>query len=132
MNRCKLLKAASLAVGAMDALTGLLLVLAPGLVLAMLGISAVEGAALVFLRWIGVFVGGVGLSYGMCLRGREPAETVWAFTGVVRLLVCVFVSTQVAAGSLDVRWLVVAVADGVVAAGQFAGLRAGWWKGGAG
>lgn len=130
MNRLKLLQFGSVAVGAMDALTGLLLIVVPGLVLRLLGIDPVAEESLVFLRWIGVFVMSVGLSYGLCLRGRAAAETVWAFTGTARFLVCVFLLGQVVTHHLEPAWLLVAVSDGAVAIVQFIGLRAAWWKGG--
>lgn len=130
MNRLKLLQSWSFAVGAMDALTGVLLLLSPGLVLRMLGIAPVGDESTVFLRWIGVFVMGVGLSYALVLRGRSAGETVWAFTGIVRFLVCVFLLGQVATRHLEPAWMLVALSDGLVGAIQFAGLRLAWWKGG--
>lgn len=118
----------SVLAGSMDALTGILLVFAPGLVLRLLGIS--HAGPLVFVSWIGVFVAAVGLSYGLVFRGPAAGETVWAFTALARSLVFVFLTVHVALGRMETAWLLVAVSDAAVAAVQFAGLRAGWWRGG--
>lgn len=129
MNRLKFLKFWSVAVGAMDALTGLLLVTAPGSVLRLLGIEPPSADALVFLSWIGIFVMSVGLSYGLALgnhRGR--GEAVWAFTGLVRMLVAVFLAGRIIGGSLDAAWGVVALSDLSVAVVQLVVLRKGWWR----
>ena len=132
MNRLKWMHLWSAAVGAMDAVTGLLLVFLPALVLRLLGIPELGAESWVFVSWIGVFVTGVGLSYGLTFRNRQSGETVWAFTGLVRLLVCVFLTIQVVAGRMPVAWLLVAGADGAVAAVQLVVLGAGWWKEGRG
>jgi len=116
------------AVGAMDAVTGLLLVVAPVRVLELLGIAPPAADALVFLSWMGVFVAGVGLSYGLVVTDRRRGPTVWQFTSLVRGLVGVFVLCRIADGSLVPLWTAVALTDLVVAAGQLALLRAGWWE----
>jgi hypothetical protein len=129
MNRLVFLKFWSVAVGTMDALTGLLLVTAPGFVLQLLKIAPPSADALVFLSWIGVFVMAVGLSYGFALgshRGR--GETVWAFTALVRVLVAVFVVVRIVGGSLEAAWGMVALSDFSVAVVQILILRKGWWR----
>ena len=118
----------SAAVGAMDAVTGLLLVVAPAMVLKLLGITPPSPDALVFLSWMGVFVAGVGLSYGLVLGDRRRGPTVWQFTSLVRILVGIFVLCRIADGSLVPLWAAVALTDLVVAGGQLAMLRAGWWE----
>lgn len=128
MNRLKCMLLWSAAVGAMDAMTGLLLVFVPALVLRLLGIPELGAESLVFVNWIGVFVTGVGLSYGLVFGNRSAGAAVWTFTGMIRLLVCVFLTTQVLAGRMPLAWLLVAGADGFVAVAQFVVLRAGWWK----
>ena len=70
MTRVNLLRFWSLAVGSMDAVTGLLLIAAPAAVLQLLEIPPPSQEALEFLRWIGVFVLAVGLSYGLALGKR--------------------------------------------------------------
>lgn len=128
MNKNKILKLWSVAVGSMDAVTGLLLVFSPLLVLRLLGISAPPAEAVVFLSWIGVFVLAVGLSYGFALGRRSRGETVWMFTSLARLLVAVFLVCRILDGSLAKAWMVVAFSDASVAVVQLLILRAGWWK----
>jgi hypothetical protein len=118
----------SLAVGAMDALTGLLLILSPALVLRLLGITEPPAETLVFLSWIGAFVAATGLSYGLSWRGVSAAETVWAFTAMIRLSVAAFLTVKIASDSLPAGWAMVAAADAAVATVQMVGLKAGWWK----
>ena len=118
----------SLAVGAMDALTGLLLIVSPALVLRLLGIAELPAEALVFLSWIGVFVAATGLSYGLSWRGGSAAETVWTFTAGVRFSVAAFLAVKIASGNLPAAWAMVAAADAAVATVQVIGLKAGWWK----
>ena len=74
MKRVDFLRFWSVAVGAMDALTGILLMFAPGLVVRMLGVAAPSTDALVFLSWIGVFVTAVGLSYALALGAGSVAR----------------------------------------------------------
>jgi Na+-driven multidrug efflux pump len=128
MNKKKFVMGWSIAVGAMDAVTGLLMVVAPEMVLKMLGIAPVSPDALVFLSWMGVFVGGVGLSYVIALGDRRMGQAVWMVTALVRLLVAVFVTWRIADGSLAGAWVSVALTDLVVAVVQTAVVRAGWWE----
>ena len=118
----------SLAVGAMDALTGLLLILSPALVLRLLGIAELPAETLVFVSWIGVFVAATGLSYGLSWRGGIAAETVWTFTAGVRFSVAALLAVKIASGNLPAAWAMVAAADAAVATVQVIGLKAGWWK----
>jgi hypothetical protein len=130
MNKVKFIRFWSAAVGSMDAVTGLLLVFVPGLVLGLLNIEPPSSDALVFLSWIGVFVTAVGLSYGMALGGRTRGETVWAFTALVRILVAVFLIVRILDGTLASSWALVGASDGIVGVLQIVILRLGWWKGG--
>jgi hypothetical protein len=118
----------SLAVGAMDSLTGLLLIFSPALVLRLLGIAELPAETLVFLSWIGVFVAATGLSYGLTWRGASAAEAVWTFSALVRFSVAAFLVVKIASGSLPVAWAMVAAADAAVATVQGIGLAAGCWK----
>lgn len=129
MNRLHFLYLWSLAVGAMDAFTGLALIFAPEFTLKMMSVPMVHPDALVFIRWMGVFIASVGLSYGLVFRGDREAETVWSFTALVRLMVAAFLTWKISAGDLPVPWLLVAATDGLVAVGQLIILRTGWWKG---
>lgn len=128
MKRVSFLKFWSIAVGSMDALTGMLLIFCPALVLKMLNIEPLPQDALVFLSWIGVFVMSVGLSYGLALSTRGRAEAAWIFTSMVRILVAVFLTVRILDESLPRMWALVALADASVALVQIAILRAGWWR----
>ena len=101
--------------GLCDATTGLLLVLAPALTLRLMGIEPAPSDP-TFLRFVGVFVGGVGLSYlyPWALDARRREERVWTVLEVsagLRLLVAAFVLTSVATGALVARWSMVAATD---------------------
>ena len=129
MSKSLFLKIWTMGMGAMDALTGLLLILVPKQVLALLGIAPPSPDGLVFLSWIGVFVMAVGLSYGMALgKRRSRSETVWAFTALVRVLVAVFLTIKITEGALPSAWATVAVSDGFVALVQVTILRKDWWR----
>lgn len=129
MNKIKFLRFWSVAVGSMDAVTGLLLVFSPSLVLGLLNIDPPSPDALVFLSWMGVFICGVGLSYGLALGQRSRGETVWAFTALIRAMVAIFLTVKIINGSLAPAWVVVGASDAFVAVVQIAILRTGWWKG---
>jgi hypothetical protein len=129
MTKVKFLKFWSVAVGSMDALTGVLMIFAPGLVLRLLKIDLPSPDALVFLSWIGVFVMAVGLSYGFALGKQSGSgEAVWRFTALARILVAVFLTIQISKGSMAPAWVLVALSDGMVAMVQMAILRKGWWR----
>lgn len=128
MNKRQMIKWWSVGAGSMDAFTGLLLIVAPLLVLRLLGIAPLSPEALIFLNWVGVFVLAVGLIYGIALTGRARGEAVWMFTGMVRMLVAAYLTVRVISGAMEPAWLLVAASDGLVAAGQGAILLAGWWK----
>jgi hypothetical protein len=129
MTRLQFLYLWSVAVGAMDACTGLLLIFVPEFTLRMMGVAA-HPEALVFISWMGVFIAAVGMSYGLVFRGGREATTVWSFTSVVRLMVTVYLTWKISIGELPVSWGLVAIADGIVSVGQLIILRAGWWEGG--
>lgn len=128
MTKVGFLKYWSVMVGAMDALTGLLLVFFPDLVLRMLKIEPPPAEALVFLSWIGVFVMSVGLSYGLALGRRGRGEAAWIFTSLVRMMVAVFLTVRILDESLPGAWALVAAADASVALVQIVLLRMGWWR----
>jgi len=109
--------------GGGDTATGLLLVAAPALVLRLLGIAHPDGN-LVFLRFVGVFVGCVGLSYlyPWLLRdrlGRDGRVMATAeITAGFRLAVALFLGVAVAVGSLELPWVTVGAYDAIVALAQ--------------
>lgn len=118
--------------GGGDAVTGLLLVAAPRLVLRLLGI-AVPAGDLVLLRWIGVFVGCVGFAYlypwllGAGLRRSLRVRAVAEMTAGVRLAVALFLGVAVASGGLEAPWTTVGVYDALVAAAQIGLLARGFF-----
>jgi len=115
--------------GACDASTGLLLVAAPLIVLDLMGVAPAP-AEPIYLRFIGVFVGGVGLAYlypwiGARARRRARVATVLEATAALRLAVGAFVLASVWARALPAAWLLVAATDVGVAVAQIGLL----WRG---
>ena len=118
--------------GLCDTSAGLLLIVAPTFTLGMMGLSIIP-APVAFVRYIGVFVLSVGLTYLWTVvrwpldpRGSLVWSTQWKITALIRLLVALFVAWQVATGAIEVRWMTVAFSDGVFAAIQIIGLQKGW------
>lgn len=109
--------------GGGDAAAGLLLVAAPGPVLRLLGIPH-PGGDPVFLRFVGVFVGCVGLSYlyPLFLRDRLRRAGRMAaaieMTAMFRLAVALFLGATVAAGALELPWVTVGFYDAAMALAQ--------------
>jgi hypothetical protein len=122
----------SLGAGLMDTTTGLLLVSIPGKTLALFGATMPGGGSDILMRFVGAFVGGVGLSYLWALatprfdfRSRR-LHGVWGATTMIRTCIALFTFTAVATGHLAPAWLVVGFSDATIAAIQTWGLRAGW------
>lgn len=129
MNRSGWVRILSAAFGASDAATGLVLILFPSLVLKLLSIDPTSSESEIYLRWIGVFVLGIGLSYACCFsRSMLRGETVWTVTSIVRGLVSLFLILQILSRQMPAAWLSVALFDGVLAALQILLIRRGWWK----
>ena len=118
----------SVAVGAMDFVTGCLLVAAPAWTLVQMRVPVPGDEALPFLSWIGVFVGMVGASYllGLLRRSGISLVMVWRLTAWFRAAVAVFVFVSIATGRLDAAWWLVGVTDVVIAVVQSIGLRRKW------
>ena len=118
--------------GLCDTGTGLLLILAPAWTLRFMGLTIIP-QPVVFVRYIGVFVLSVGLTY-LWAVARWPLTShahigwsaQWKITALVRTLVAVFVVWQIASSALEIRWISVALSDGAFAAIQWIGLRKGW------
>lgn len=116
--------------GAMDFATGAGLVVAPMWTLGWMRVAPPGADAVIFLRWVGAFVGAVGASYlvalfrGGSLRLRETFVTTLLF----RLAAGGYCAAAVAAGGLDSHWLVVAVTDLGLVATQVWLLRRGGWN----
>jgi len=106
----------ALAAGLSDGVTGLLIVISPGLALSLMQIAEVP-EEVIYLRFVGVFVGAIGLSYFLPFLSAEPEAgdarlgSVFAVTGLMRLCVAAFVLSSVLAGALVVGWLLVFVTD---------------------
>ncbi len=118
--------------GLCDTSTGLLLIAAPAWTLGLMGLTIIP-QPVAFVRYIGVFVLSVGLTY-LWAAVRWPlmphahiAWTVqWKITALVRSLVAVFVLWQVVSGAIEPRWISVAFSDGAFALVQIIGLAKGW------
>ncbi|HEY1895597.1 MAG TPA: hypothetical protein VGG62_04960 [Terracidiphilus sp.] len=118
--------------GLCDTATGLLLIVAPASTLRLVGLTIIP-EPVVFVRYIGVFVLSVGLTY-LWAVARWPLtshahigwSTQWKITALVRTLVAVFVVWQIASSALEGRWISVALSDGAFATIQWIGLRKGW------
>ncbi|AOS46392.1 hypothetical protein Verru16b_03498 [Lacunisphaera limnophila] len=103
----------ALGAGAMDAATGAGLLLLPGWTLERMGITPPGAEALGFVRFVGVFVGAVGLSYLIAWRrGQERAlRAVFDFTRVFRLGAGTFTGVMVFGADWPPAWLAVTFAD---------------------
>lgn len=112
--------------GLCDAVTGALLIGAPVTALALVGIVAPHAAALVHLRFVGVFVTCVGLAYlypWTSPPGPERASRVIVsieLTAFVRLAVALFIGVVVAIGALDTPWITIGLIDAAIALTQVA------------
>src|SRR5579862_2556554 len=118
--------------GLCDTSTGVLLVGFPDYTLStLIGLTIVPPRP--FIRFIGVFVLAVGITYFWSLV-RYPLNddgsivwmTQWKITALIRALVALFVLWQVTAHTIDFRWIAVALTDGFFAAMQMIGLEQGW------
>lgn len=108
--------------GVCDSATGAALLIDPGIVLRLLGIGVAPGDA-VFLRYVGVFVAGVGALYlyPLLLSEREwarRARTILEATALLRGAVALFLAVAVALEALSAPWLTVAAVDGALAVAQ--------------
>lgn len=119
------LHAYCLLAGACDATTGALLVAAPGLTLGWMGIAQ-RPSEPVYLRFVGVFVAAVGLSYlypFLTLYREARFRVVLETTALIRLAVAVFVGAAVIARALTPLWLSVCATDLALATFQLTVLR---------
>lgn len=118
--------------GLCDSTTGILLIAAPAFTLTLMGLSVIP-QPVAFVRYIGVFVLSVGLTYfwaairwPLTPRAHIAWSTQWKITALIRSLVALFVLWQVASRGLELRWLTVAFSDGLFALIQIVGLEKGW------
>jgi len=120
------------AAGLCDASTGLLLIAAPAWTLGLMGLTIIP-QPIAFVRYIGVFVLSLGLTYlwaaihwPLTERAHVAWSTQWKITALIRTLVALFVVWQVANAAMEVRWMSVALTDAVFALIQWTGLAKGW------
>lgn len=128
-KRPDLALAFALLAGCGDALTGIFLLALPATTLGWMSIETPLSAQ-VFIRFIGVFVFGVGISYlyPFVLSGHHRERrlaTVFEVTACIRSAVALFVTAAVATQALAPAWLTVAVVDGILALVQISWLRKG-------
>lgn len=109
----RLTRILALLAGAMDATTGLGLVAAPALTLRGMLAPVPGPEALLYVRFVGVFVGAVGASYLVALArgGTEPLRQVLASTLLFRAGAGLFTGGAVLAGALAPAWLAVTFTD---------------------
>ncbi|HEY1985602.1 MAG TPA: hypothetical protein VGG85_09340 [Terracidiphilus sp.] len=118
--------------GLCDTATGLLLIAAPAWTMGLMGLTVIP-QPVAFVRYIGVFVLSVGLSYLWAVT-RWPLSphahigwtTQWKLSALVRTLVAFFIVWQVATAAIESKWISVALSDGAFALIQWVGLRKGW------
>lgn len=116
--------------GAGDAVTGLLLVVAPIFTLGLMRIADLPSEP-VYLRLVGAFVGGVGLSYlfPFLYRDRQRRERTLAvvleITALIRVGIAVFVGWAIASSALSAGWTSVLATDLVLAAVQIVMVKRG-------
>lgn len=123
MNRLRILRFArvfAVLAGGGDLLTGIGLVLLPALTLAAMGVRVPGAEALVFVRFVGAFVGAVGASYWLALAqgAAERLRAVFRLTILFRLAAGGYVAAAVGTGMLEWPWLSVTATDFIIAAIQ--------------
>lgn len=99
--------------GATDAFTGMGLVVWPAWTLQQMGVMPPEGEALAYVRFVGIFVGAVGLCYlvAAARRSDHSLRTVFDFTRIFRTGAGVFTAVMVLAGGWSPAWLAVTITD---------------------
>lgn len=126
MNATRLARWLALGAGAMDFATGLGLVFAPAIALALMRVAVPAGEALIFLRWVGAFVAAVGATYlwgaWECRRLLRP---VLELTVPFRFAAGTFSLVAIARGWLSPAWMSVPATDFVLVALQVALLMKG-------
>ncbi len=107
--------------GACDAVTGALLVSAPIATLRLMGIAELPVEP-IYMRFIGVFVGSVGLAYlyPFLFRGGSVSRqtVVLEVTALVRLGVALFLGVSIARAALAPAWSIVLLTDLALATAQ--------------
>lgn len=105
--------------GAMDFATGVGLVAAPAWTLARMAVPVPGDEALLFVRFVGAFVGAVGASYlWAAARPRERLRVMLGLTVWMRVAAGTFTGVAVASGALAGGWLAVTATDWTLAVAQ--------------
>jgi hypothetical protein len=105
--------------GAMDFGTGLGLVAAPAWTLTQMAVPVPGEEALLFVRFVGAFVGAVGASYlWAAARPRERLRVMLGLTVWMRVAAGTFTGVAVASGALAGGWLAVTATDWLLAVTQ--------------
>ncbi|ATC64164.1 hypothetical protein CMV30_09460 [Nibricoccus aquaticus] len=120
-----LLRLFTLAAGLMDFLTGLGLVFFPAQLLPLMRVATPAPDALVFLRFVGAFVGAVGATYlwAFLRNHRAYLRAVFELTIPFRLAAGAYSATAIALGWLPPVWLSVPATDFALVAAQLWLLR---------
>ena len=106
-------------IGAGELLTGVLLLWVPSFTLQLMGIAEVPGE-LIYMRFVGAFVGGIGALYLYPFllapaRRLTRLRVVLEATSLVRLWIGFFVASAVLGGALSLPWISVAIFDLTIA-----------------
>lgn len=119
MNATRLGTWLAWAAGAMDFGTGVGLVAAPAWTLARMAVPVPGEEALLFVRFVGAFVGAVGASYvWAAARPRERLRVMLGLTVWMRIAAGTFAGVAVASGALAGGWLAVTATDWTLAVAQ--------------
>jgi hypothetical protein len=115
--------------GLCDAGTGALLIATPAWTFHLMGLHVLP-QPVAFVRFIGVFVGCVGLSYLWAAVAWPMPEWrgQWSVTALIRSGVALLVGCQIAAGAMEAGWLGVVLTDAFFAAFQWIGISRGWLR----
>lgn len=114
--------------GLCDASTGALLVAAPTWTFRLMGLHILPHPV-AFVRFIGVFVLGVGLSYLAVLAWpQQEWRGQWFATAVIRSGVAILLVWQIASGAMEPGWVAVALTDACLATVQWIGLSRQWLR----
>ena len=120
--------------GCMDGLTGLLLILNPAVTLGLMGVDISLYTDVIFIRFIGAFVFGVGGCYilGLIRLNLECdwkfLEDIWLTTAWIRLVVFAFTTFSIYTGKLDLWWAGIPVADGILGVFQIYWVKCGQFR----
>ena len=119
MNPTLLSRWLALCAGSADLLSGLGFILLPALTLRIMGLVVPGSEALVFVRFVGVYVALVGLSYLWALLDQQSRlRVVFEVTLLFRLGTGLFTGVAVVIGQLPAGWLLVTAADFALVAAQ--------------